>query len=272
MLFLSLIFIICGLISTIYGISYSNSDASQFNNGLASYGIVSRDNTGSFFIIAGIISVVIGIIIFVVYNNKKKIIPENNIDSEPINEIKNQIFDNPSITEQNNTVPDSENKVSELDKIYSLFKEGMYTEEEYIDRKERWIESLKSMNFNQRKNEYDILNSIKPYVQNNIIQENEFDKIKYIVTGKYAEDKYKKEQEHQRMLEEEARKKREELINNVKVKTKEISSITIDKINDVIKNNPIMEKKNNAYRVCECGHKIEYYYDFCPNCGKKINR
>lgn len=163
------------------------------------------------------------------------------------------------------SIHDYTEKASELSKIYNLYKNEIYTEQEYKNKKEKWINSLKRLDFS--KVETDFLNEILPFVKDNILENNELQTIKYIVSGEYAEDQHKKEYAQRLKAEEEARKKREETINNIKNKTKEVTSTTINKINSIVRNS-----SNNTTEelICSCGERLVKDAIYCPNCGKKV--
>lgn len=120
--------------------------------------------------------------------------------------------------------------------------------------------------------EVDFLNEIVSFVNNEIIEDRELETIKYIVSGKYAEDKYREKQELKIKAEEEDRKKKEETINNIKNKTKEMTANTINKISSIASN--ISNKRivaDNQF-VCMCGEKFAEEDAFCANCGKKLKQ
>lgn len=118
-------------------------------------------------------------------------------------------------------------------------------------------------------------NEIISFVYDGIIEEDELKTIKYIVSGKYEEDKYIEEQEKKIRAEEQARKKKEEVINNIKHKTKDISmdvvNKTTNKVNEIktIVNSNLNKKVSaNEQLICECGYEFDVDDTFCTNCGK----
>ncbi|MGO5067013.1 hypothetical protein FDF31_07935 [Clostridium sporogenes] len=116
--------------------------------------------------------------------------------------------------DKNKSVCDYKSQIEQLDKIHNLCENKIYDEQEYKNKKEMWIEGLKSFVFDDI--EMDFLNEILPSVKNNTIDEEELKNIKYIISGEYAEDEYRKKQEYRLRLEEEKKRKRKETIENVK--------------------------------------------------------
>lgn len=186
------------------------------------------------------------------------------ISEEKINNIKNKsdetVFQEGFI--ENNCC----RVVSELNAIYNLYKDEIYSEQDFIVKKNNWIESLKNINFIYNENEF--LAALSPLIKENILSSEELEKVKYVVSGEYSKDKLKEEQELRTKEEAEAKQKREEIINNVKSQTKEMANKTFDKINDILKNKPAESSEKN--KVCECGQEIKDEFAFCINCGKKL--
>lgn len=177
---------------------------------------------------------------------------------------------------ENKIICNYKEKSLELSKIYNLYKNEIYSEHEYKSKKEKWIESLKILNFNTI--EVDFLNEIIEFVNDGIIENKELELIKYIVSGEYSKDKYIEQQEQKIKAEEQARKKREEVINNIKDTTKEITIGTISKtvntvneIKSIVSTNFNKRVAPNNQFACECGYAVEEEDAFCTNCGKKLN-
>jgi|GEM_PF-6494319 len=265
--FFSLILIIGGLISTFYGISYSNSSEAQFRNMFARGGIGSGDSYGIIFTAIGIISILIGITLIVF--SRKPVRVENKEKNGCDNKNYSEKSKQQHIINENNTIGNYKEKSSELSKIYNLYKNEIYNEQDYRNKKEIWIKSLKSLNFH--KVETDFLNEMLPYVKDNILEKSELETIKYIVSGEYAKDKYKEEHKQKIKAEEEARKKREETIDMIKNKTKEVTSNTINKISRIVSDNSNKTIAANNQLLCKCGEKHGEDDIFCNNCGSKIN-
>lgn len=122
----------------------------------------------------------------------KNIINNNSIVETSIEKNKEIEYDNEGYKE----------KLSELNKIYNLYKNEIYNEQEYKSKKEKWIESLELINFHNV--ETDFLNKILPLVKDNVLENRELETIKYIVSGEYVKDKYREEQEQKIKAEEEA--------------------------------------------------------------------
>lgn len=147
-----------------------------------------------------------------------------------------------------------------------LYKEEIYTEQDFVLKKSNWIDDLKNVSYLYNENEFLIV--LAPLIKENVLSSEELGAIKYIISGKYLKDRLKKEQELRDRQEEEAKQKREEIINNVKSQTKEIANKTFDKINDILKSKP--EENLEQRRVCECGQEIKEEFVFCTNCGRRL--
>lgn len=186
------------------------------------------------------------------------------ISGEKISNIESKVDE--AVLQQNSTKNSLCKVVSELDKIYKLYKDEIYSEQEFILKKNNWIESLKNLNFVY--NETEFLEALSPLIKENILSSEEFERVKYVISGEYSKDKLKKEQELKAKEEEDAKQKREEIINNVKNQTKKVANKTFDKINDILTSNP--PESSVKIKTCECGAEIKDDYAFCINCGKKL--
>jgi len=186
------------------------------------------------------------------------------ISEEKINNIKNKV--DGDVLQEGFAENNHSKLVSELNAIYNLYKDKIYSEQDFISKKNNWIESLKNINFVY--NESKFLATLSPLIKENILSSEELETVKYVVSGEYSKEKFKKEQEIRANEEDAAKQKREELINNVKNQTKEMANKTFDKINDILKSKPVEAPENNT--VCECGQVINDEFVFCTNCGKKL--
>lgn len=148
--------------------------------------------------------------------------------------------------------------ISDLEKTYKLYSNGIYNEEEYLIKKQSWIDSLKNYNFIEAKLEIEFLEKIIPLEQNKAINKDDLEQIKYIVSGKFHIDRdveiqirLNKEKEEKRLAKEQKQK-----ANKAKITT--------------LKNNVIQKLVDKKENRCSCGSLINENAKFCRSCGKQL--
>lgn len=223
--------LICGgIISNIYGITYNNSTEVQLNNAFSRYGIGSQDMKGIIFIIIGIVAIIIGIVLLVPINKRNEDILNDSIktNSNP-NDSDNLPIEN--IEDPNGTATLKYKRIiEELSKEFNLYISKVYSIDQYNTKKNMWIENLKELDFNNI--ETDFLTDIVPILKEGGLDSNDLNKIKYIVSGKYASDKIENEMKELRRINEEKIEKRKAMINKIK----KVIVTALCSIRDFIKN------------------------------------
>lgn len=186
---LSIVFLIAGILMMILGGIGFNSTATRnyrlenntndtIKNNVNSYldnnnkELREKHEMYSAMIAVGLIITIEGAIIFIGSGNKQKLI-------YMISENKNKVIK----PNKNEIECGYKEKLSELNKIYNLYENKIYNQQEYISKKEEWIKSLEIFDFNII--EIDFLNEMIEFVNKGIIENGELDAIKHIVYGKY---------------------------------------------------------------------------------------
>lgn len=150
-----------------------------------------------------------------------------------------------------------------------LYEKEIYTEIEYKESKDIWINSLELYKDITNRAE-DIFLELIPFIQNKTLDSSEIEKIKYIVSGKYFEEIEKEAAESIRKSrakkEAEKQRKKEENIKKIEKLKSEVNMGLENVINKAPK--LIVNVKKNK---CECGNEINKEAKFCRNCGKKYN-
>lgn len=282
------ILIILGVILNIEGISYNNELGTQLHNGVSDFindtagsSILQSDNKGTSYIIFGIILIIVGIVLLVIAkkedensyssnNNVHENSYKENYNKENYNKENHTDYDGRT-NDVNHKKRDYNALVENINKVYNLYKNGIYSEEEYSKRKDEWIESLKGL---ESVNEENFLNGILPLIKEYAITYEELDTIKYIISGKYTEDRQEKERKKNeerkrralqekeesekriRELEREEARKREELkrqkkekIYNDIGKIKTFFKKVYDRIYDFIENDLDKTKRRSLFAI-----------------------
>lgn len=212
-----LILIICGAISTIYGIDYDNSAKSQLHNGVSDFvngvagnEVLARDNKGMVFIVIGIVLIIVGIILIATSEAQQKTIMsrDDSNDANSYVEYDDKISDDANSYDNTDYAENYEQVIDNINKIYNLYKNEIYDKKDYDSKKNKWIESLKALG---SVNEEDFLNDILPLIKEKALTSEDVDNIKYIISGKYAIDKGKQERERFQKLREQAERERQQV-------------------------------------------------------------
>ncbi|WP_187115159.1 zinc ribbon domain-containing protein [Clostridium tyrobutyricum] len=282
------ILIILGVILNIEGISYNNELGTQLHNGVSDFindtagsSILQSDNKGTSYIIFGIILIIVGIVLLVIAKkeDENSYSSNNNVHENSYKENDNkENYNKENHTDYDGRTNDVNHKkrdynalVENINKVYNLYKNGIYSEEEYSKRKDEWIESLKGL---ESVNEENFLNGILPLIKEYAITYEELDTIKYIISGKYTEDRQEKERKKNeerkrralqekeesekriRELEREEARKREELkrqkkekIYNDIGKIKTFFKKVYDRIYDFIENDLDKTKRRSLFAI-----------------------
>lgn len=163
--------------------------------------------------------------------------------------------------------------ISDLEKTYKLYSNGIYNEEEYLIKKQNWIDLLKNYNFIKSKLEIDFLEKIIPLEQNKAINNDDLEQIKYIVSGKFHIDRdveiqrrLNKEKEEKRLVKEQKQKDNKAKI--ITLKNNVIQDFTDKK--EQLKSEVQKNIKKSKENRCSCGRLINEDAKFCRNCGKQL--